>query len=267
MPKITQDDVDKIAEEVQRTAAETPTQVPTELAIVTPQSLATGEQPVGVSGEADPTDFVLPYLAIVQKSGPTSESHKPGLLLKTTGEESEAVTFVILHVARTRTYYDGENAALLCASRDRVTGWPAGVFKTALDDQGIMGNLGSLACRICPHYGDDQFQKLACKYDYLLTLFDLSAEEPFLFRARGASLKTWRQRLSPILTGNQPPWFTSFEMTVVTRTNQRQQSWYEPELRPLARYDAATRAVWAAYAEQFGNTVIDEPDADDLPFE
>ena len=221
----------------------------------------------GVSGEADPSDFVLPYLSLVQKM---SQTGTPGTFLKSTGDETDHIDFVILHVARTRTFYDGDAGELVCASRDRVIGRPRA--KYLLDELGLDEGKVQM-CRECPHFHDDQFEKLACKFDYLLTLYDLKAEEPLLFRAKGASLKVWRQRLAPILQGQKPPWFAAFEMTVKTVTNKRGQTWFEPDIKSIQQYDQEQREAWRGYAQRFGVTVTDEPhepeysdDSDDLPF-
>lgn len=260
--KITQKDVDEMAEShglEPPQGTEPPTALTTTKGPIVPS--ARSSEAVGVSGEADPSDFVLPFIRIVQRM---STDGKPGTYLTSTGTETDHIDFVILHIARTRTFYDGDAKDLLCSSRDRAVGTPRTRFLA--DELGV--EVGTpVVCRSCPHYQDDQFQKLACKFDYLLTVYDLKAEEPFLFRARGASLKMWRARLSPILAGQQPPWFAAFEMTVKTAASKAGHTWYEPDVKLIQRHAAEERAAWASYAEPYGATAHDEPDADDLPFE
>jgi hypothetical protein len=230
------------------------------------RSLVETNEPEGISGEADPSDFVIPYVKLVQA---TSEGdHKPGSFLSSNGEEKDAINMVVLHIARTRTFYDGDASKLLCSSNDRRWGMPRD--EALLDELGV--NEGQrVECGTCPHYADGQFQRLACKMDYAFTCFDLDSREPFLLRVKGTAMGVFKYRIiSAVARGNKPPWFASFEMSSVKRTNERKQSWYSPELKPVQSFNAEEQEEWRAYAQQFAlaaPVVHEEVDADDLPFE
>lgn len=233
-----------------------------------PHEMTAYTEPQGMTGEADPSDFVLPFAKLLQKTSPeTNEGHAAGLFLKSNGEESDTLEFVVLHIARGRTFYDGDNSKLLCSSTDRRTGNMSIVLA---NDLGI--EEGRQQCNICPHFNDDQFTKLACKLDFTLTCYDLRAGEPFLYRVRGSSQGMFKYRLiSAVAMGNKPPWFAAFEMTAALKTNEKKQSWFAPEMKPIQQYTEDERREWQAYAEKLARPeIVDDThmvDPDDLPFE
>jgi len=232
--------------------------------------VTTRQEPQGMTGEADPSDFVLPFAKLIQKMSPEADhGHQVGNFLKSTGAETDTLEFVVLHIARGRTYYDGEASKLLCSSSDRRTGQPSAELAPELGvEEGVR-----VLCNTCPHFQDDQFTKLACKLDFTLTCYDLRADEPFLYRVRGSSQGMFKYRLiSAVAMGNKPPWFAAFEMTASLKTNDRKQSWYAPELKPIQQYSAEEREEWRAYAEKIArpeavSADVGGDDPDDLPFE
>ena len=229
--------------------------------------LAVTGQPQGMSGEIDPSDIVLPFAKLLQKTSPeTNEGHDAGHFLKSSGAETEHLEFVALHIALGRTFYDGDGGKLICASMDRRMGKPSDDFAAELG--AVPGTM--MACRACPHNEDDPFQKLGCKLDYTLTCYDLRTEEPFLYRVRGSAQGKFKQRLiSAVVMGSKPPWFAAFEMTSVLKTNERKQSWYAPELKPIQFFTDEEKAQWAAYSQQFSIApTVHEVDPDEeIPFE
>jgi hypothetical protein len=219
-------------------------------------------EPVGISGEADASDFVIPFVKLVQA---TSDGGTAGKFASSAGEERESIDMVVLHIGRTRTYYDNDAGKLVCSSNDRRTGYPripAGVADDAEENV-------PYSCQACPHFKDDF--KDGCQMDYSLTCFDLDTQEPFMFRVKGSARGVFRYRvISRVSSGKVPPWFGSFQMTAVKKSNDRKQSWWAPELQLTETYDGTRQAEWAAYAQQFGEAPAhhaETVDADDLPFE
>jgi hypothetical protein len=223
------------------------------------QGLTTGEL-VGVSGQVDQSDFVLPYMKIVQ---PTSPEGTKGNFIFDSGIEKEQVDFVVLHIALTRTYMlTGES--LVCSSRDRVVGYPRKPNLVAVGAE----DGRPFECAVCPHNTDSPFEKDGCKLDYELTMYDLEDQEPFIFRVRGLATKEFRARvLNAPLSGRKPPWFAQFSMVTEKQQNAKG-TFYMPVIKPtlLSEED---QAQWAAYASGFTPTQRTENiiDPDDLPFE
>ena len=267
--KLTQEDVNRLAEEAHANeqAEESYDELQRSRALTTPSPTAVTD-PVGISGEFDQSDIALPFAKLLQKTSPeTNEGHEAGHFFKgATGEDTASVLFVCLHIARSRTFYDGDKAKAYCESIDRRTGHPRQPEFAA--ELGV--NVGeSVACVSCPHSDDPQTEKLACKMDYTLTLYDLETEEPFMFRVRGSAMGRFKQRLvSAVVMGRKPPWFAEFEMTSVLKTNEARQSWFAPELKVIKLHTAEENAEWEAYAQAFGaKPVAEMVDQDDLPFE
>ena len=224
-------------------------------------------EPVGISGEFDQSDIALPFAKLLQKTSPeTNEGHEAGMFLKSSGEETRAILFVCLHIARSRTFFDGDGGKRLCESIDRRIGHPRDPDFAA--ELGVSVN-EAFACANCPHQNDPQTEKLACKMDYTLTLYDLETEEPFMFRVRGSAMGRFKQRLvSVVAMGRKPPWFAEFEMTSVLKVNDRKQSWFAPELKIIKTHEPKDNEQWAAYAQAFGvKPPVEMADPDDLPFE
>jgi hypothetical protein len=230
--------------------------VPEETAVATREESAIGVygEPVGISGEADASDFVIPYTKLVQD---TTETAKAGWFASSNGEQSEYVDMVVLHIGRTRTFYDNEQG-LVCSSSDRRTGRPK-IAKSVADDA-VEGE--PYACATCPWFKEEY---KGCQNDYALTCFNLDTQEPFMFRVKGSARGVFRYRvISRVSSGKVPPWFGSFQMTAVKKSNDRKQSWWAPELQLTETYDGTRQAEWAAYAQQFGKAPVHD---DEVPFE
>lgn len=228
----------------------------------TEQHLPSTDVRQGAGGEFDNSDLAIPYVKIIHAQ---SDEGTPGHFLASDGTEYEFINLVVLHIQATRTFFDPDAMKIICKSNDRRTGWPTDLADFAEPGQ-------PLACNQCPHFNDDQFQKFACKKDYVLTCFNLDTEEPFTYRVKGAATGMFKYRvISAVVMGRKAPWSTAFQMTGVKRVNDRKQSWWAPELKPIEQYDEDTQERWAKYAAQFGGGITDHEehivDLDDLPFE
>ncbi len=236
--------------------------VTTELTTRESTDLAQHQEPVGISGEADPSDFITPIVSLVQ--GQSAEG-TPGYFRSSSGTEKPEVRFVVLHIARTRTFFT-ENDGLVCRSNDRRTGYPKKPELVADDATDQM------QCASCPHYRDNPFGKNVCKLDFALTCYDLDAQEPFLFRVKGAAQGVFKYRIiNAVARGIKPPWFTAFVMKSEKRVDkERGRNWYEPVLIPEDEFDTDQLKEWGAYAAGVAphQAVADDGiDPDDLPFE
>ncbi|HEX9565493.1 MAG TPA: hypothetical protein VF981_16055 [Gemmatimonadaceae bacterium] len=217
------------------------------------------EELVGVSGQVDQSDFVLPYMKIVQ---PTTPEGTKGNFIFDSGVEKPEVNFVVLHIALTRTLMvTGEG--LVCSSRDRVMGFPR---KPQLVADGAEEGQ-PFKCAVCPHMMDSPFEKEGCKLDYDLTLYDVDDSEAFMFRVRGMATKEFRAKvLNAPLTGRKPPWFAQFNMVTDKQQNAKG-TYYTPVIRPTL-LAGDNQAEWAAFAAGFSAPAQQaEIDPDDLPFE
>ena len=128
--KLTQEDVDKLT-----LAQREDEQAHEEQALTTSTHgpLTVAAQPTGISGEIDPSDIVLPFAKLLQKTSPeTNEGHHAGNFLKSSGAETDHLDFVALHIALGRTFYDGDGGKLICASIDRRMGKPSDDFAAEL---------------------------------------------------------------------------------------------------------------------------------------
>lgn len=219
-------------------------------------------EPTGISGEPDPSDFVTPVVTLVQ--GQSAEG-TPGYFRSSAGTEKPEVRFVVLHIARTRTFF-GKEDGLICRSADRRVGYPKKPEFVAVE-----AHEGQpFECATCPHGHDNPFGGEGCKPDLALTCYDLDTDEPFLFRVKGIALGVFRYRIvNAVARGLQPPWMGSFTMRSEKRVDkERGRNWYEPVLEPLQEFDDETREAWASYAMGFAPAAAAPAvQADDLPFE
>lgn len=243
---ITQQDVDAITEKAMAPAE---------------QAVTTQTEPIGIGGEADPSDFVTPIVSLVQGS---SAEGTAGMFRSSAGTEKAKVRFVVLHIQRTRTFFLNDEG-LVCRSNDRRTGYPKKpqfVADDAAENQ-------PFECNVCPHYSD--VGRDGCRMDFALTCYDLDAEEPFMFRVKGAALGVFKYRLiNDVARGKKPPWFTQFVMISDKKSDkERGRNWYEPVLTPGDDFDADTLAQWASFAAPLApiQRRDDILDPDDLPFE
>lgn len=233
-----------------------------------------GMEPQGMTGGIDPSDFSIPYVTLVQASSDAVKQRtaQAGAFMSSDGEVSDYIEFVPLHIQNVRDFYDKDAQKNVCGSRDRITGYPsdANFFKN-------YGNLDitegtPLSCRECPFFDYAPSPKLACNKGYVVTCYDLTTEQPFMYRVRGTAVRPFRDRfIGAVAMGRSVPWARSFTMTSELKSNGPN-SWFAPMLKPLEGFDDDKKAEWAEYAAQFGGAVHTEPeshgvDPDDLPFE
>jgi hypothetical protein len=238
-----------------------------ELTTHTEAPLATRDQPVGMSGEPDQSDYVTPFLTLVQGTSKYAAEHKPGSFMLTSGQSFPSVEFVVVHIALTRTYYDNEAKELVCSSADRRTG-NARKMEILDPDSQVTGRL-VIDCTLCPHYLDSPWAK-QCVKDYALTCVDVSTDEAFMYRVKGASTGLFRNKIiNPSLRAYQPPWGAIWKMTGAFRQRDGN-NWWEPELALVQVISDDDRESWASYASQFetmATPAVNDVDPDDLPFE
>lgn len=226
---------------------------------------------VGTSGEADPSDFAIPYVTLVQASSDAVKQRTApaGAFLATDGTVSEFIDFVPLHIQFVRDFYDKQGQKNICGSRDRITGYPRDLsfFRTH-------GNLDvtegiPLACKDCPFYEWAPSDKLACQKGYVVTCYDLTSEQPFMYRVRGTAVTPFKNRfIGAVAMGRAVPWARSFQMTSKLRQGGGN-SWFVPELQPIEGFDEERMAEWERYANGLSMQQHTEPTVsdDDLPFE
>lgn len=242
-----------------------PDDVPEQLLAARESLVPSTETSVGTGGEFDASDLAIPYVKIVQA---TSESGTPGKFWSSDGSEVDVLNMVVLHIQFTRTFYDGDAGKLICSSNDRVIG---NVREPELMGDDAPG--GQWACGGCIHFNDDPYSKPSCQKDYALTCLNIDTNEPFMFRVKGSAMGVFKYRLiSAVAMGRKAPWFAAFEMTTIKRTNDRKQSWYAPELKPIQTYSADEQSQWAAMAGTYAQSSgpldgVGGVDPDDLPFE
>ena len=221
----------------------------------------------GVGGEPDPSDFAIPYVTLVQASSDAVKQRtaQAGTFLFTDGEQREYIDFVPLHIQFTRDFYDKQGQKNICGSKDRIQGYPRDLsfFRTH-------GNLDvsegvPLACRDCPFYEWAPSDKLACQKGYVVTCYDLTSEQPFMFRVRGTAVTPFKNRfIGAVAMGRAKPWARSFQMTAVLAQSTGN-SWFKPQLQPIEGFDAERMAQWEAYAS--GLVAPSAHAEEELPFE
>lgn len=225
--------------------------------------------PVGVSGEADPSDFAIPYVTLVQASSDAVKQRKAqaGAFLSSDGAQYDVIDFVPLHIAFTRDFYDKEGQKNICGSRDRITGYPADV--AYFSQHGIdLAEGDPLACRSCPFAVWAPSTKMSCLKGYTVTCYDLNAEQPFMFRVRGTAVNPFKNRLvGAVAMGRAKPWGRQLQMSskLVSRNGN---SWFVPELEPTKGFNAEEQAEWETYAAGIvaPAAVKHDEDPDDIPF-
>lgn len=256
---LTQDENDQLAEQAhQNGVAEQTRAVSTEVA------------PEGTSGEYDQSDYSIPYVSLVQASSEAVKQRtaQPGAFLSSDGEQADVINMIPLHIRFVRDCYDKQNQKNICGSMDRVTGYPrdASVFRTNGDLDVVEGE--PLACRTCPFYEQPAGPKLACLKGYVVLMYDLDRDAPFLFRVRGTAVRPFRDRIvGAVAQRGVKPWARQFQMTSKLVSGGGN-SWFVPELKPTKGLTADEMQGWADYAAgMVPPTQAETVDHDDLPFE
>lgn len=261
--KLTQADVDEITAQVR-------TQQDVEVAD-TALSIAS-YAPTGISGEVDASDFSIPYVSLVQASSDAVKQRtaQAGSFLSTDGQTFDAIDFVPLHIQAVRDFYDSAKGLNICGSHDRITGYPRD-----LESFRLLGNIDvtegvPMLCRECPFYDFAPGPRLSCAKGYVVTAYNLTTDEPFMYRVRGTAVRPFRDRfVGAVAMGRSVPWARSYQMSAQLKSNGPN-SWFVPTLEPIQGFDEETRSGWAQMAAQFGQQHAAEPsavDPDDLPFE
>lgn len=227
----------------------------------------------GTGGVADPSDYAIPYIKLVQASSEEVKDGvaKPGVFLSSEGGTVEYINFVPMHIQFTRDFYDADKGKNVCSSQDRVTGYPRDARTFAEMDFEVQEG-EPLTCVECPFNNMPPREKRACKKGYTVTGYDVDTETPFMFRVKGVAMGVFKNRLvGAVAMGRSVPWARQFEMSSAKKSTNGN-SYFVPVLEPTKSNDESERQFYAAMAEGYGETVhpdrvADAPDADDTPFE
>lgn len=153
------------------------------------------QEDIGLSGQYDESDWVIPAWFLVQPTSTEFEDAKPGQFATRDGRVEDSLKVVVLRIAATRALWPkemGEGRRPLCASNDRVHGRPFDAFSpydTPIPDE--------YRCEDCPHYEDNPWEgEAGCYKGYaiLMALVD-SDDEPAVIRIKGTSMAPIKQKL------------------------------------------------------------------------
>lgn len=156
-----------------------------------PAPLAVPQEDIGLSGQYDKTDWVVPSLFVVQPTSQDFPDAKPGQFAMRDGRVADSLIVVPLRIAATRAMWPAEMSegrSPLCASNDRVHGRPFG------DAEG-----GEVLCQECGHYSDEPWDgngdpKCLKGYALLVAIQDFD-DDPAIIRIKGTSVSPVKQRL------------------------------------------------------------------------
>ena len=264
MPKtLTQDENDQLAEQAYQNEQ-------AEIVAATPMALSTEVVPEGISGEYDQSDYSIPYVSLVQASSEAVKQRtaQPGAFLSSDGEQADSINMIPLHIRFVRDFYDKQGQKNICGSMDRVTGYPRDTTFFATHGDLIVPEGESLACRQCPFYEQPAGPKLACLRGYVVMMYDLDRDAPFLFRVRGTAVRPFKDRIvGAVAQRGIKPWARQFQMTSKLVSGGGN-SWFVPELQPTKGLTVDEMQGWADYAAgMVPPTQVETVDHDDLPFE
>lgn len=177
---------------------------------------AVPQEDIGLTGQYDESDFVIPGWFLTQPTSQDFPDAKPGQFATRDGRVADKLKVVVLRIAATRALWPKEMAEgrrPLCASNDRVTGRPFGDFKPYSDDDYFF-------CKDCPHHDDNPWEiEVGCFKGYAI-LFALpdAEDEPGVIRIKGTSMAPVKQKLLSHFQPRPgrvpiPVWAKLFELT------------------------------------------------------
>lgn len=160
-----------------------------------PAPLAIPQEDIGLAGQFDESDFVIPGWFLTQPTSQDFPDAKPGQFATRDGRVADSLKVVVLRIAATRALWPKEMAEgrrPLCASNDRVTGRPFGDFQpyaTPIPDE--------YRCQDCPHYEDNPWNgDEGCYKGYAILMALVDSEgEPAVIRIKGTSMAPVKQKL------------------------------------------------------------------------
>ena len=171
-------------------------------AVRQPTPPAIPQEDLGLAGQFDESDFVIPAWFLVQPTSQDFPDAEPGQFATRDGRKADSLKVVVLRIAATRALWPkemGEGRRPLCASNDRVQGRPFGDFEP-YDSWGKAEHQDEIRCQDCGHYNDnpwdDESGKDGCYKGYaiLMALVD-DDDEPAVIRIKGTSMSPVKQKL------------------------------------------------------------------------
>lgn len=174
----------------------------------------------GFTGQFDQDDLAVPIVTLVQPITKEKGDAQVGEFLFPDGRHFNTLDAVTLGVAATRSLMGNIDLdeGVICSSNDRRIGNTDNPLKVLGEEEfaarGIENASTMLPCEGCTHYDDDQYSNAdyLCKKGYMLTLYEVEHQFPFLYRVRGAAMKEIVNKLvGPMLlhaqkTGKPEPW-------------------------------------------------------------